>query len=415
LGARELTPAEDSPGSALDAPARRPSIPPLFWVVVALGVAVRLVIALQPSFNIFDMGSYARVADGLIQYRFHVYTPVNALTAPVPSWPYPPGFMPWTLVARALDHRLSGTFGFWIKLPLVIADAATALVVQEYLRRQGMSVPRRLAALVLVALGPPFIVISAYHGHLDGLATLPALVAVFSWDRRPGERPVVHGLLIGLGAAFKTVPGFMVLALLPTARGWRQRLLIAGSAVAVPLAMFVPFLVKDAAGVRAVASYQSFPGLGGASLLLQPNLVYDYFQLGVNVQASAVNIWISQHAGQVVLAALLLVGSLLLRKRTPALDSAVLLWLTVYVFLGGFFFQYVLWGMPFFIAASRRWSALLTAYLCLPIAILYLHFDNYPAVHVYQAAMIGLFAASVAVFALLLRRAIVAPVGARVL
>jgi hypothetical protein len=49
-------------------------------------------------------------------------------------------------------------------------------------------------------LGPSFIDISGYHGQIDSVAILPAVLALMVWERRPQPtRSVRAGLLIGLG------------------------------------------------------------------------------------------------------------------------------------------------------------------------------------------------------------------------
>src|SRR5438270_444755 len=81
---------------------------------------------------------------------------------------------------------------------------------------------------------------------LATLAILPAATAVLLWSRpRTPARAVVCGSLIGIGAALKTVPGFMVLALLATARSTLERAVLVATTVAVPSLALLPFLLAD--------------------------------------------------------------------------------------------------------------------------------------------------------------------------
>jgi hypothetical protein len=67
---------------------------------------------------------------------------------------------------------------------------------------------------------------------------------------------------------------------------------------------------------------------------------------------------------------LVLVTLLLIRRRTPPLAAAPVVWLTVYALAVGFFPQYTTWALPFFLMAGRiRESAILSA-LLMPITVI---------------------------------------------
>jgi len=149
------------------------------------------------------------VGDGIEQFR----------------WPYPPLFLPWILSypagsrtppacpspASSRSRRSSRTPASRSSSTRICAGAARASAFC-------------LISAALIALGPPFVVISGYHGQIDSLAILPAVAALIVWETAPDRRALIAGLLIGVGAATKTVPGLMLLALLPhrarTAARW---------------------------------------------------------------------------------------------------------------------------------------------------------------------------------------------------
>lgn len=374
------------------------------WALIIAGTLFRLYLAFRYIGVSIDINAWALVADSLRADPLHVYRTVNGNPPLVNLWPYPPGFFPWNLTARFLSHHLPGTFAGWVKLPMVLADAGIAWVVQNHLGLAGRGARARLAGCALVALGPPFFVISGYHGQIDSVAILPALLAVSLWSRPGVRRPLLCGLLIGIGAAVKTVPLVVVLALLPTAETWRERALIAVPAVLVPAVLFVPFFIADPGPIIALGNYQSRPGLAGLSMLMQPSFVHNFFQTAT-VYPNATTEWLTHHGGLPAAAGLALVSPLLVLRRTPPADAAVVIWLTTYALLGGFLFQYLVWGLPFFLLAGHlRVTAAFMVALCIPLAVVYFRLHSRLDIRVYQVVSIGIYLATAATWAVVCAR-----------
>src|SRR6185312_12071948 len=98
----------------------------------------------------------------------------------------------------------------------------------------------------------------------------PAL-ALAAWEfGDPRRRAWAAGGLIGIGAAIKTFPILMVLALLPSARSRREGIQVAAAAILVPLVAMIPWLAFDGPGKWAVVRYGGIPGLGSLTLLVDP-------------------------------------------------------------------------------------------------------------------------------------------------
>ncbi len=149
-----------------------------------------------------------------------------------------------------------------IRVPSILADAAIAWIVQEWLERTGRSHQERLLAAGLISLGPAFITIAGYHGQFDAVAILPGALAVSLWssDDSP-HRALTAGLLIGLGGALKTVPLLLVLALLPTARSRREALtLLLAPALPVVLSL-APFAIAGTLPRPTCSAIAACPGL----------------------------------------------------------------------------------------------------------------------------------------------------------
>lgn len=375
----------------------------LVWGLILAGTAIRLVLAFATVGLAYDIESFRLVADQLDRDPLELYGALNV--GETFRWPYPPAFLPLVYACSHLADWTGLPFHGLIQVPAIAADAAIAWLVGDILGRRGASERTRLAAVALVALGPSFAAVSGYHGHMDSLAILPAVAALAVWERAPGaRRAVVAGLLIGLGAALKTVPGLMLIALLPSARSHRERVVLVGCALAVPVALLAPFLATDADGVRHALEYTGVPGLGGLSLVVQPDLAR-FWLTAPDVSPNALTRFLVDHASLVNAVVLGALAIVLLVRRAPAPAAAVATWLAVWVFGTGFFFQYVVWGLPFVIAlGSLRAAAALQLALLPPMLIFYRGpWESDAIVPVFVTMMLALWCAFAAGLGVLVR------------
>ena len=337
------------------------------WALLAAGAVVRLVIARATNGVPFDQGSFAIVDAALRDHGFSMYAHIESA-----RWPYPPGYFPWVLTASELTGPLGLAFQTSIRLLPIAADLVLAWLVQDLLRVRGASERTRLTAAGLVALGPIFIGVSAHNAQLDPVAILPAVAALWVWISGGPRRALYAGMLIGAGAAMKTVPGLMVLALLPSARDRREALTLLAGAVVLPALVFAPFVLATPSEALRVFSYHGVPGFGGISLLAQPSVATNALA-GTPVVPSDLLLFLRDHGHQLFLApALLGLAALFWRRRPEPLTAAVLLWLTVWVFGGNFFLQYLVWGLPFLLAAGHlRAAAAIQLGLLVPLLLTY--------------------------------------------
>jgi hypothetical protein len=194
--------------------------------------------------------------------------------------------------------------------------------------------------------------ISGYVGHIDSLAFLPVVFAVYAWRRWPElrHREAMAAALIGIGASLKTVPLLMVLAFLPEIPSWARRIRFGVLSVVIPFMVLVPWLLVNPDSVKNL-NYSGFPGAGGLSLALQPSLPRIFLAGEPGAYNTAIE-KLNDYGTPILFVILGLLGLYLIFKRVSVERSAVLLWLAVFVFLPSFFFQYVIWGLPFFLMAG---------------------------------------------------------------
>lgn len=373
----------------------------MLWALIAAGTGVRLILAFTTGGLPYDVGSFELVRHALAVAPLHVYSLVNP--PGTFRWPYPPGFLPVVSLSSGLADLLGG-FDHLIRLPAILADAALAWLVWWGCARRG-SEREGLIAAGLVALGPVFVAIAGYATQIDSVAILPAVGALLVWEREGARhRAVAAGVLIGVAAAIKTVPLVMLLALLPSARSLREGATLVLAAAAVLVVVLAPFLLADPHGVLGIRRYTGAPGLGGLSLVLQPGLAQLW--LIHPVALSGLESWLFVHHPSLLNAGLLLcAGGYLAVYRPPPRHAAAVLWLLVLAFGSGFFFQYLVWLLPFLLLAGR-WRAAAALQLAVTPAMLLFYVTAWRSesiVPVYVGIMLAVWAAWVGGAALLAR------------
>ncbi len=363
--------------------------------VLIVGATIRLGLAFATRGVDFDIDSYEQVRAALGTDPLQVYSLVNLPGEP--HWPYPPGFFPWVAFSGAVESATGLRFDGLIQIAPILADLLIAWLAQAYLGARGADARTRLGAAALVALGPSFIVISGFHGQIDSVAIAFGALGLYAWDQGPADRrALLAGLAIGVGAAVKSVPLVLLLALLPTVRNPREAAILVAAALAPLAASVAPFLLADGSGtVDALRANKGLPGFGGISLLVQPSLAGLWLGTGGS-PASSLSKELYDLAPLIALAAFAGTGAALYRRRTEARHAAPVLWLAFFAFGINFSFQYVVWLLPFLLLAGRlKTVALLQALLLVPALILYVREGrDLPLEYVYVPFM----AASWAVF-----------------
>jgi hypothetical protein len=366
----------------------------LLWAMILGGLVARVVWAFATEGVAYDIEAWRRGEGAFGEERLDFYATVNQTEA-FYEWAYPPGFLAWTWAAARLNELTGLPFHGLVQLPAIAADAAIAWLVQAYLGRRGASVGMRLVAAGLVALGPTFAFDSGYHGQVNSLAILPALAGLMAWELWPpgDRRAVVTGALIGAGAAIKFPPLLMLVAVLPSTRSRREALLVIGATAAIPLLVTAPFLVATFEDTLRAFGYGGLSGLGGLSLLVHPAgaeiwlRTFEFELHGLAEVLDDVSILVN-------LAWLAAACLFLWRYRPPPIPAAVLLWLGFYVLGTGFTFGYLIWGLPFFLAAGLiKQAAAIQAAVLLPTILLYAGpWESDAPIVIYAALMIALWA-----------------------
>jgi hypothetical protein len=247
---------------------------------------------------------------------------------------WPPFWLPFAWLSYGTAEATGLPFHFIIKLFPIAADVALTLFLYAMAEEFGCS-PWKTA--LMYALNPIAIYSVAVHGQFDVIPTLCLTIAVVRMRHEP--RPVRAGFWLGVAAAFKTWPLFVLPALLAPLRSMWKRALVAIIAIGVFVAaLLVPWPFFGRETVTGVLRYRGALSWWGLSSMA--------YLRGVAVSPSLFSI--------IFFASMGVISMLLIATRTPAVLGALLLLLTFYVTAPGFGLQYLVWIVPIALLADQR-------------------------------------------------------------
>jgi uncharacterized membrane protein len=239
----------------------------------------------------------------------------------------------------------------------------------------------RLMATAMVALAPNSIALYSMHGQVDPVQWLPAVLAIIAWERLPQDRrAVAGGLLIGLAAAIKIVPGILILALLPACRTWRERALLVAAAAAIPIIVLAPYVAVDLHALRDSLDYRGLAGQGGISLIAQPDLALLRYAAKPVTSFTGLENFVQDAAQAAVIIGGLAVAVRAYVARAQPAETACALLLVVFVLGANFLTPYLSWIVPFALLAGwTRFYLVTQALAFLPLLFRYLPADWVPS------------------------------------
>ena len=191
----------------------------------------------------------------------HIY---GLAEAGLNTYNHPPLVGWWLVVVNGLTE-LGLPFSFVIRLPAILAHAATVPLVFVVLRRRTS--PRiALTSAMLVAASPMLVILSGFHGNNDPVVALFTILSVYLLvDRRA---PVWAGAAFAVAISIKIVPVIALPLLLVAAarleKGYLGRFV--GGGLPVFGAIWARVLVQEGGGfVRHVLAYngEGFPRVWG--------------------------------------------------------------------------------------------------------------------------------------------------------
>jgi len=249
-----------------------------------------------------------------------------------------------------LADNIGIPFRFWLRLPSVLADVGTVLLVSRWLTKLSPARTHR-GVLMCLILCPTAILISGYHGNTDSVMIFLVLLSLYLV-----ESTWIAGLVFGLALCVKIVPLAFAPAILLYLPSWRKRFIFFGMAVLIFVICSLPYLVQDPGPILStVFGYSSIYGKWGwtfLAVMVSPNPTYLH---GIfDVQGS--HAMFAMVLKIVTMLSIVGISVWLNRRKSKpnifiqvGLITAILLFMTP-----GFGPQYLIWLVPFVAALSLR-------------------------------------------------------------
>jgi len=178
---------------------------------------------------------------------------------------HPPFMVHMLQLFLYLERRTGMPFPFWLRLPAILADPLTVILVWRLLLPSAGQRGRWLA-LLLLAAAPPLIMISGFHGNTDPAMICFVVLAVYLLERR--APPPLAGMAFAIALSIKVVPVIFLPVILFSLATWRARLAFCAAAAGTWIAGALPYLLRVPELIaRHVFGYGGFSGQWGITRL----------------------------------------------------------------------------------------------------------------------------------------------------
>ena len=245
-------------------------------------------------------------------------------------------------------------FRFWLRLPSVLSDVGSFLLVARWLTKLWPN-KNHVGVLMCLVLCPTAILISGYHGNTDSVMIFLILLSIYLV-----ETTWIAGLLFGLALCVKAVPLAFVPAIFLYLPTWRKRFIFFGIAILIFVICSLPYLAQDPKAILStVFGYSSIYGKWGwtqLAVIIFPDPTYLHGRFDVQgphatfarilklvtmVLIVGVSVWLNR------------------AKSKPSLFIQCGLMTTILLFMApGFGPQYLVWLVPFVVALGLRTTLL---------------------------------------------------------
>jgi glycosyl transferase family 87 len=327
-------------------------------LALLLSLALHTQVVLSSSGVWSDIHAYGIQADSVFHHQ-NVYTVTD-------RYPYPPVWIWIIALARWVSVTVGMKFDIAARVPAIIGDLALALLLLRFAWRRFGACWLALVPMLLFALNPLAILISAGHGQFDALVIFFLLLAVYLWGEKQNKRIIWGALALGMAIALKGYPALALPYFVFAApRGSRLRLIAAAFApLVVSVLIYCALFGVSPHMLSNVLGYQSTPDLGWGFLLGKAGL------------ANATVGTILRYVAEALILLFAVFGPALIFRGRPVV-ALVALFSVFYALTYTMSVQYIFWILPFLCLAFPVWSLIYT--LAGLFAAVSFYLPRYPA------------------------------------
>ena len=327
-------------------------------LALLLSLALHMQVVLSSSGVWSDLHAYGIQADSVFHHQ-NVYTVTD-------RYPYPPVWIWIIALARWVSVTFGMKFDIAARVPAIIGDLALALLLLRFAWRRFGACWLALVPMLLFALNPLAILISAGHGQFDALVIFFLLLAVYLWGEKQNERIIWGALALGIAIALKGYPALALPYFVFSApRGSRLRLTAASFVpLVVSVLIYCALFGVSPHMLSNVLGYQSTPDLGWGFLLDKAGL------------ANATVGTILRYVAEALILLFAVFGPAALFRGRPVV-ALVAVFSVFYALTYTMSVQYIFWILPFLCLALPVWSLIYTVVGLFAAVSFYL--PRYPA------------------------------------
>ncbi len=177
-------------------------------LILLLGFVSRLI---PSAFYAHPWDMYIWLKSGELGLNdLNIYKFSNPVDYPWGFYAYPPGWLYWLVLVSSMGGSINFKI-FMIKLPIITADIAVAVVLYHLGRMLGLDEKRSLITIGVWLFNPITYFISSFWGMFDSIAVFFQLLAIYFLLR---DRYSLSGVMIGLGTAVKILPALLILPIM---------------------------------------------------------------------------------------------------------------------------------------------------------------------------------------------------------
>jgi hypothetical protein len=247
-------------------------------------------------------------------------------------------------------------FNFLLRVPGILADFAVVQALLRWSQIEGRPSPR---ALVLLALSPVSLMISGFHGNVDGVLVWLLVLAAIECS---AGRPMWCGLWFGLACNVKIIP----LLVAPIfffhwfARERALRFFLLASVV-ISVGWIYPLVTIPKIFLNNVLGYGSNWGGWGITYWLGKTGIAAFAPFGFSGLTSVELATMSALKAAIVAAALIVAWKRRGLDPNQVFTTLTVVWTVFFAFAPGIGAQYLVWLAPFALVTSFRWWCAITA------------------------------------------------------
>lgn len=295
------------------------------WVIFLLAVLVRLVlsaISFHPDIQAFALGNWV-ISNGHIG-NFYDFLSTLKIPSSLQQYPadffiYPPAiyfyhslfyffyslFLDQNQISNLLFNIPAGLGRFqfslelvFLKLPYLIFDLPAAYFFSKLFEERR----KQSLALVLWLFNPVALYATYMMGQFDIIPTSIVVLSLFILQRNKkvlnlGSEELA-AVLLGLGAAFKIYPLFLLVALISLKIDWMGRIKLLVYGFLGYLITILPFLFSHGfrssallAGLTSKSLYAQIPISGGEAILLFEAILFFFYLVFLSQRALVETLW----------------------------------------------------------------------------------------------------------------------------